>query len=72
MINYYILVYRNFELFLYIAYGSYCELETKILLISDLYLDYISKEEKQRLLSLGQKIERMLMALINSLEKKNT
>ena len=41
-----------------------------ILLIGD--LDYISKEEKQRLLSLGQEIERMLKALINSLEKKNT
>ena len=61
---------KEYIRFLYIAYGSYCELETKILLIGD--LDYINKEEKQRLLSLGQEVERMLKALINSLEKKNT
>ena len=61
---------KEYIRFLYIAYGSYCELETKILLTGD--LDYISKEEKQRLLSLGQEVERMLKALINSLEKKNT
>ena len=61
---------KEYIRFLYIAYGSYCELETKILLIGD--LDYINKEEKQRLLSLGQEVERMLKALINSLEKKIT
>lgn len=61
---------KEYIRFLYISYGSYCELETKILLTGD--LDYISKEEKQRLLSLGQEVERMLKALINSLEKKIT
>lgn len=56
--------------FLYIAYGSNCELETQILLSGDLgyietiYLDMLKKGIKG--------IERILKALIRSLEKKHS
>ena len=53
---------------LYIAYGSTCELETQILLSGD--LGYLSNEclsELQR--DIGE-VERMLKALIKSLENK--
>lgn len=56
--------------FLNIAYGSYCELETKILLSID--LDYIKKEKKEEILGLGGEVERMLKAFIKSLEEKIT
>lgn len=55
--------------FLYIAYGSYCELETQILLSSD--LGYINSNDKERILTLGKEVERMLKGLITSLEKKS-
>jgi four helix bundle protein len=54
--------------FLYIAYGSVCELETQIMLSGDLgYLNenYLSKLHKE----VGE-VERMLQALIKSLENK--
>ena len=54
--------------FLYIAYGSVCELETQIMLSGDLgYLngDQLSKLQKE----IGE-VERMLQALIKSLENK--
>jgi four helix bundle protein len=54
--------------FLYMSYGSTCELETQILLSGDLrYLRAKSLSELQR--DIGE-VERMLKALIKSLEKK--
>ena len=53
---------------LYIAYGSVCELETQILLAGD--LGFIEKGEVDPLLSDIAEIERMLKALIKSLEQK--
>ena len=53
---------------LYIAYGSVCELETQILLAGD--LDFIEKREEDTILSDIAEIERMLKALIKSLENK--
>jgi len=54
---------------LYIAYGSVCELETQILLAGD--LDFIGTGElgpaKQDILE----VERMLKALMKSLESKS-
>jgi len=52
---------------LYIAYGSSCELETQILLSGD--LGYINRESLEELKDKVGEIERMLKALINSLEK---
>jgi four helix bundle protein len=54
--------------FLYIAYGSVCELETQSMLSGDLgYLkgDQLPKFQKE----VGE-VERMLQGLIKSLEKK--
>ena len=53
---------------LYISYGSVCELETQILLAED--LDLIGKGEMGRLKKDMAEIERMLKALIKSLENK--
>jgi len=53
---------------LYISYGSVCELETQILLTGDLYL--IKKGELSALNKDIAEIERMLKALIKSLENK--
>jgi len=52
---------------LYISYGSVCELETQILLAGDLGL--IEKGELGTLKEDIAEIERMLKALIKSLEK---
>ena len=55
--------------YLYIAYGSVCELETQVLLSGD--LGYF---EEKSLLKLQQdlgEVERMLKALIKSLENKS-
>lgn len=54
--------------YLYIAYGSYCELETQLMLAVD--LEYVGEKEKDKILGLGKEVERILKALINSLEKK--
>ncbi len=55
--------------FLYIAYGSNCELETQILLSGD--MGYI-ETDKLKILQEGiGEVERMLKALIKSLEKKH-
>jgi four helix bundle protein len=55
---------------LYIAYGSSCELETQLLLSND--LGYIKREEiKEIEVEMGE-VERMLKALIKSLENKNS
>ena len=53
---------------LYISYGSVCELETQILLAGD--LDLIEKGELDTLKEDIAEIERMLKALIKSLENK--
>ena len=53
---------------LYISYGSVCELETQILLAGDLGL--IAKDNMGMLKKDIAEIERMLKALIKSLENK--
>ncbi len=53
---------------LYISYGSVCELETQVLLAGDLAL--IEKAELGTLKKDIAEIERMLKALIKSLENK--
>jgi four helix bundle protein len=53
---------------LYIAYGSTCELETQILLSGD--LGYLNKEVMPELQRDISEVERMLKALIKSLEKR--
>jgi four helix bundle protein len=55
---------------LYIAYGSVCELETQIMLSSD--LGYVSKSDSEQVLIELAEVERMLKALIRSLEKKHS
>jgi len=56
--------------FLYIAYGSNCELETQILLSGD--LGYIETGKLEMLLEGIGEVERMLKALIKSIEKKHS
>ena len=53
---------------LYIAYGSTCELETQTLLSGD--LEYLNENKKVSLIEKINEVERMLMALIKSLENK--
>lgn len=55
---------------LYIAYGSNCELETQILLSGD--LGYIKNEQSSKLQEDIGEVERMLKALIKSLEHKHS
>jgi four helix bundle protein len=54
---------------LYIAYGSICQLETQMLLSVD--LNYLYKDKIEVLKTDVAEVERMLMALIKSLEKKS-
>jgi len=53
---------------LYIAYGSNCELETQIMLSGD--LGYIGEQSLESLREDIREVERMLKALIRSLENK--
>jgi four helix bundle protein len=53
---------------LYIAYGSHCELETQIMLSKD--LGYIKSDDFQKLQQDIGEVERMLKALIKSLQMK--
>ena len=55
--------------FLYIAYGSVCELETQTMISGD--LDYMKKEKLQELREELGDVERMLKAMIKSLENKH-
>ena len=55
--------------FLYIAYGSVCELETQTMVSGD--LDYMKKEKFQELREELGDVERMLKAMIKSLENKH-
>ncbi|SPD73145.1 conserved hypothetical protein [uncultured Desulfobacterium sp.] len=54
--------------FLYIAYGSLCELETQMSISGD--LNYIIPDELEKINNVISEIERMLKALLRSLEKK--
>ena len=54
--------------FLYVAYGSICELETQLLLSGD--LKYVNQEILKALKDDTEEVERMLKALIKSLENK--
>jgi four helix bundle protein len=54
--------------FLYIAYGSNCELETQILLTGD--LGYSKPEQLKNIQENIGEVERMLKALIKSLDNK--
>jgi four helix bundle protein len=53
---------------LYFAYGSNCELETQISLSGD--LGYMKAQEKEMVQRNIEEVERMLKALIKSLENK--
>jgi four helix bundle protein len=55
---------------LYIAYGSHCELETQVLLSKD--LGYIKSDDFQKLQQDIGDVERMLKALIKSLQNKHS
>ena len=55
---------------LYIAYGSHCELETQIMLSKD--LGYIKSDDFRKLQQDIGDIERMLKALIKSLQNKHS
>jgi four helix bundle protein len=52
----------------YIAYGSLCELETQLRLSKD--LEYLNQHDFDKILENLQEVERMLKALIKSLERK--
>jgi four helix bundle protein len=54
--------------FLYIAYGSVCELETQTMISGD--LGYVRKESLQEIRQEIGDVERMLKAMIKSLENK--
>ena len=54
---------------LYIGYGSNCELETQVLLSGD--LGYVEVGKLAELIDKIAEVERMLKALIKSLEKKH-
>ena len=55
--------------FLYIAYGSVCELETQTMISGD--LGYVDKKGLQELKEEIGDVERMLKAMIKSLENKH-
>ena len=55
--------------FLYMSYGSICELETQTLLAGD--LEYIETESLYELQGDLGEVERMLKALIKSIERRN-
>ncbi len=61
--------YSEYVRFLYIAYGSVCELETQTMISSD--LNYMKKEKLQKLREELGDVERMLKAMIKSLENKH-
>jgi four helix bundle protein len=52
---------------LYVSYGSICEMETQLLLSKDLY--YLKEDKFQEINTVISEVERMLKALIRSLEK---
>ena len=60
---------REYIRSLYLAYGSNCELDTQISLSGD--LGYMKAQEKEMLQKNIGEVERMLKALIKSLEDKH-
>ena len=60
---------KQYVHFLCIAYGSGAELETQLLLAKD--LGYLKDEKLKDLINKYYEVERMLSALIKSLEKKS-
>lgn len=56
--------------FLYIAYGSICELETQVLMSGD--LGYLIQHSLPKFTDNINEVERMLKALIKSLENKHS
>ena len=58
---------KEYIQFLYVAYGSACELETQTMLVKD--LGYINSEVLIFLQQNFRDVERMLKALIKSLER---
>jgi len=54
--------------YLYATYGSYCELETQLMIAVD--LGYVDGKQTERISSLGREVKRMLKVLIASLQKK--
>jgi len=61
---------QDYIRFLYMDYGSTCELETQLLLSGD--LGYFNRENLKGYQSKIGEIERMLKALIKSLESKHS
>jgi len=59
---------KQYIQFLYVAYGSGAELETQLMLAKD--LGYLKEDKFRNLIERFYEVERMLMALIKSLEKK--
>jgi 23S rRNA-intervening sequence protein len=55
--------------FLYIAYGSVCELETQTMISGD--VGYVGKDRLQEVREEIGDVERMLKAMIKSLENKH-
>ena len=60
----------DYTRFLYIAYGSLCELETQIMLSND--LGFLEPGNLENLIADLSEVERMLKALIRSLENKHS
>lgn len=60
---------REYVQALYIAYGSNCELETQALLAND--LSYMKTEDTKKIKQNIEDVERMLKALIKSLQVKH-
>ena len=59
---------KEFAQFLFHARGSLLELQTQLLIAEE--LQYLSKEEAQRLLAMAEGVGRALSGLINSLRDK--
>ncbi len=55
---------KDFKYFLHIAYGSSCELETQLILATE--LNYQSESESNRLISKVNDIQKMLFGLIEN------
>ncbi|MBU0502207.1 MAG: four helix bundle protein [Candidatus Margulisbacteria bacterium] len=60
---------KQYIQFLYIAYASGAEVETQLMLSKD--LEYLKENTFSEIIEKYYEVERMLMALIKSLEKKN-
>jgi four helix bundle protein len=59
---------KEYVQFLYVSYGSICEIETQLLLARDLH--YLNESSFVELNSKMREVERMLKALTKSLQRK--